>query len=345
MNAHRVLTCRAAALVIAAAVLQAGCGSPGAGPAVAPSAPYEADGFGDADAGRAPERPGMSEAPDEGPEVLRPGDLLTFRLIGDQSADTQTLSVDRGGYVHLPLAGDVHVADRTLTDAERTLQAAIGRYDRLGRVALGVSDAKGRYATVMGAVEHAGNVPLVGEARLADVLATAGGPRTTVTEDRLVEIGDLDGARLIRRGATLPVDARKALQGDLRHNVRVRPGDVILVPPSLAQRVIVLGQVARARTMPFHPGLRLTEALADAGGLTQAADSADVRIVRGGYAHPRVYVASVRDVFGGKRSDPLLAPGDCVYVTEHWLASVGEVLEKLIPAATTALLFGTTAVK
>jgi polysaccharide export outer membrane protein len=141
---------------------------------------------------------------------------------------------------------------------------------------------------------------------------------------------------------TLPVDARKALEGDPRHNIRVRPGDVIVVPPAVASRITILGQVGRPRTLAFRPGIRLTEVLAEAGGLTQGADATDVRILRGGYAHPKLYVANARDLLAGRRSDPLLASGDVVYVSQHWLATIGEVLEKVIPAATTGLLIGTT---
>ena len=148
----------------------------------------------------------------------------------------------------------------------------------------------------------------------------------------------------MRNGRALPVDAKLALEGAPRHNVRIRPGDVIVVPPALAGRIIVLGQVAKPQTLTYRRGIRLTEVLAECGGLTKDADSDDVRILRGGYAHPKLYVANAKDVLAGVRSDVVLAPGDVVYVTEHWLASVSDVLNRVIPAAATAAFF-TTVVK
>jgi polysaccharide export outer membrane protein len=193
--------------------------------------------------------------------------------------------------------------------------------------------------TVSGAVEHPGYGPIVGDARLADVLAAVGGPRITATTDKPNVLGDLDGTRVVRDGKTLPVSARLALEGSPRHNIRVRPGDVIFVPPALEGRIIVLGHVGKPQTLPYRRGLRLTEVLADSGGLTKEADSEDIRIVRGGYAHPKLYVANAKEVLTAVRPDVLLAPGDVVFVTEHWFASIGEVLDRVIPASATALLF------
>lgn len=48
---------------------------------------------------------------------------------------------------------------------------------------------------------------------------------------------------------------------------------------------------------------------------------------------------SARDLFAGVRKDVVLAPGDVVYVSEHWFASVGEVLERVMPLTTTYLLY------
>jgi polysaccharide export outer membrane protein len=90
--------------------------------------------------------------------------------------------------------------------------------------------------------------------------------------------------------------------------------------------------------MSFRRGLRLTEALAESGGLTRPADSDDVRILRGGLVRPRIFVASVRDVLAGRRLDVELAPGDIIYVSEHWFATTTDVLEKVIPTAATTLL-------
>jgi hypothetical protein len=46
----------------------------------------------------------------------------------------------------------------------------------------------------------------------------------------------------------------------------------------------------------------------------------------------------MNDVLAARRPDVELAPGDVVYVSEHWFASVTDVLEKIIPTAATVML-------
>lgn len=316
------------------AVLLAACGS--ALPP-APTEPGADPGFEEA---TPTPRPGLDEGEEEGPEALQPGDVVVVRVVGEREQELRPTPIDRWGFVHLPLMGSVKVGGGSAVEAEERLQKALGRVDRFARVSLETVEMRGRQVSVLGAVERPGVIPLVGDVRLAAALAAAGGARSAAVEDRLVALGDLDGLRLVRKGKALPIEPRLAIEGDPRHNVRVRPGDVIYVPPATAQRVMVMGDVNRPRSLAFRPGMRLTEALTEAGGLTRSADAADVRIVRGGYAAPRVFVASPRDLFAGKAPDVRLAPGDVVFVTEHWLATAGQVIERLVPTTATAVLVG-----
>jgi len=290
----------------------------------------------------AQEKPGVDDVDEEGPEALQPGDVVAVRVVGDREQELRPMPIDRWGFVHLPLMGSVKLTGGSVAEAEARLQKALGRVDKFSRVSLETVELRGRQVSVLGAVEHPGVVALVGDTRLVTALAAAGGPRTTTVEDRLMPLGDLDGMRLVRGGKALPIDPRLAIEGDPRHNVRIKPGDTIYVPPATTQRVMVLGDVGRPRSLAFRAGMRLTEALAESGGLTKAADASDVRIVRGGYAAPRVYVASPKDLFAGRAPDVRLAPGDVVFVTEHWLATVGQVLERLVPTTATAVLVGST---
>jgi polysaccharide export outer membrane protein len=285
-----------------------------------------------------PPAPGVDSDPLEEIDAVRAGDVLAVRYVGSKDIEPMHVVIDRAGKVHLPLVGDVAVAGKSMEDAEQTIQDALRRYDQFSRASLELVEGKARIATVTGAVERPGNVPLVGDARVADVLGAVGGGKVIVgsQSDRTVPFGDLDGARLMRDGKQVPIDVRLAMEGSPRHNVRVHPGDILVVPPALDGRIVVLGQVNKPGTLPWRRGLRLTEVLADSGGLTKGADSEDIRILRGGYAHPKLYVANAKDVLAGVRPDVVLAQGDVVFVTEHWFASVGDVLDRIVPAAATA---------
>jgi polysaccharide export outer membrane protein len=102
--------------------------------------------------------------------------------------------------------------------------------------------------------------------------------------------------------------------------------------------VRVLGQVKMARAIPWRPGLRLSEALARAGGVSWEADQADIRIIRGPLSKPRLYRANFGALVAGQATDVELARGDIVFVTEHWFASTTEVLRRLMPLLTAELV-------
>jgi polysaccharide export outer membrane protein len=284
-------------------------------------------------------RAGVEESATQPPDTLAPGDIIAVHFLGSPDMDIAQAPIDRSGRVHLPLVGDIIVAGRTLSEAEASIQTAMQRYDRSPHVTLNLVEPRGRYVSVVGSVERPGNVPLVGDPRVIDVLAAVGGVRAGIGTDPLAQLGDLDAARLVRNGAALPIDFRLALNGEPRHNVRVRAGDVIYIPPALTGRVVLLGRVTRPRAVTWHPEMRLTEALAEAEGLAIEADEDDVRVIRGGYTSPRIYSVSAKDLFAGVRKDIVLAPGDVVYVSKRWFSSVTEVLDHVVPAAAAYILY------
>src|SRR5690606_9966855 len=131
-----------------------------------------------------------------------------------------------------------------------------------------------------------------------------------------------------------------AVTGDIRHNVRVQPGDHLYVPPQLGSLVSVLGEVQNARVITYRPGVRLTQALAMAGGLTRDANGGDIHIVRGPSTSPRVYRAAVDHVVAGNLPDPVLAPGDVVYVGSSALADFRDVVSTIAPLVSVAATTG-----
>jgi polysaccharide biosynthesis/export protein len=315
----RKLTCSVLALLV-----QSGCG----GFPRAPAYPRADDGF------SAPQDTGRVGMPNDRPVplTLQPGDLLTLELVSEQSRTLQGLVVDATGSVHVPLAGDVDVGGLGLSAAEAKLGQALKRFDRFVEVTVQVTEPRGQRATVLGAVTTQGAVQLVPGSRVADVIASAGGPLTSSGEGSLpIPLGDLDGAVITRDGQPLPISVAKALAGDPLHNVYVHPGDHVYVPPALGTNITVLGQVGGARVFPYQAGLRLTQALAIAGGITVGGDKGDIRVIRGTLEKPRVYQASLSDVVDGDSHDVALRPGDIIFVTDHPIEDIGEVMAIVAP--------------
>lgn len=267
---------------------------------------------------------------DQPPQLtLLPGDHLSLELQSTQTT-TAALLVEATGNVHVALAGDIPVVGLSLLDAEKRIKNALKRYDSLVQVTLTASALDGHRITVGGAVKTPSLIPLQPGVRLTDAIMQAGGTILNPVNGRMVSGSNLREARLTRNGVLVPVDFEKAMEGDPRHNVYLHGGDQIFIPTERANTIAVLGQV-NGGIQPWNQGMRLTEALALAGGVHVGGDKADIRIIRGTVDHLRVYKTSLRDIVDGDSYDVELYPGDVVYVTDHWIEDVSEVTTALAP--------------
>ncbi len=277
--------------------------------------------------------------------ALLPGDVVQLTTVSAQTQVLDGLIVDARGHLHVPLAGDIEVGGKTLSESEAAVEQGLRRYDRFVRVNLIITSLTGHQAVVVGAATNPGRYPVTPGMRLADLLALAGGPLVGESERIPTLLGNLELARLVRDGETIPVSVILARQGDPKHNVRVRAGDQLFIPPVTEQLIMVLGEVGRPQPMPYRQGIRLTEVLARAGGVNTArGDRKDIRIVRGPLREPRVYTTSVKALSSGKSTDVVLAPGDIVYVSRAWYASTSDVLNALSPILSLANSFAILAV-
>jgi polysaccharide biosynthesis/export protein len=271
--------------------------------------------------------------------VVLPGDTLRLQILSAENNQSTELWVDATGRVHVPFGGDVDVAGLSLNDAEERVELAVRHYDKYARVALTMLSFDGHKASVHGAVDKPDRYEARPGTRLADIVHKAGGIRVSQANGDLSDAADLEAARLIRAGKTVPVSVKLALFGEPLHNIYVHPGDIIFVPWATSRQIPVLGDVRTARNVPFRNGLRLTEALAAAGGPTRTADTADIRIVRGPLSKAKVYRANLDDVISGARTDVVLAPGDVIYVSEHWFATTTDVISRLTPLVAAATIY------
>jgi polysaccharide export outer membrane protein len=281
------------------------------------------------------------------PEALKllPGDVVQLTTVSAKTETFNGLIVDAMGQLHVPLAGDVHVGGLTLGEAEKAVEKGLRSYDRFVRANLIISQLGGHSASVLGAAAKPGQFQVRPGMRLADLVAEAGGAARASSHQVPTLLGNLDLARLMRNGEAVPVSIPLAIQGDALHNIRIRAGDQLYIPPITSEIIMVLGDVGQPQPMAYREGIRLSEALARAGGLvTSRADRKDIRIVRGPLREPRVYTANMKDLTSGTATDVELAPGDIVYVTKSWYASTADVLNALSPIISLANSFAILAV-
>lgn len=158
---------------------------------------------------------------------------------------------------------------------------------------------------VTGEVVERGPMPLREGMTVRDAIGAAGG---------LTENADPTNATIKRAGnpASVPLDVAVAMEGDPRADLQLNSGDWIFIP-SVQQlgTFSVFGEVNRPGTYPIRGKVLLTDAVAQAGGLTQRAKTSDVRYTKSDAAPVRVDIAKVID---GASENPELKPGDSIFV-------------------------------
>ncbi len=252
---------------------------------------------------------------------LGPGDRLALILTGDVNA-AYTLDVTREGFIVVPQAGQIYVANLTLGELENIL------YLRLGRVYSGVRRGAGattrfsispvRLRTnqvfVLGDVLSPGSYRISSASTALTALYAAHGP---------TDNGSMRNIQIKRGGKTIDVlDVYDYLiNGDASHDVRLQNGDVVFVPVH-QQFVRVVGEVTRPSTYELKNRETLADAIRFAGGFTATASVRRVQIERiqspaermaGGRDRITLDISPVAVAAGGPGDIPMRA-GDVVRV-------------------------------
>lgn len=252
---------------------------------------------------------------------LGPGDALVLILTGDVE-QAHMLEVTREGFIVIPQAGQLYVANLTLGQLEDQL------YSRLGRVYSGVRkspNARTRFQLslarlrkvqvyVAGDVVRAGAYQVSAAGTVLNALYAAGGPTINGSFRRID----------IRRGGKLvdSLDVYDYLtKGINQTDVRLQSGDVVFVPVQ-GGFAKVAGKVKRPAIYELRPDETLRDLIQFAGGFDPTAYQARVTIhrvlppaSRGSGGRARVVIAVGADQFvDGEVPAVPIAPGDSVTV-------------------------------
>jgi polysaccharide export outer membrane protein len=155
-----------------------------------------------------------------------------------------------------------------------------------------------------------------------------------------LERASLSTAYVARKGKKLPVDFRRLLlEGDLMQNIRLKTGDVVVVPDRQNEQAFVFGGVAQSNpaggAVPFVNGrLTLLQALARAGfGQSERFRGvlSDVHVIRSEGGRGELYIVDAKAIMQGAAGSFDLEPGDVVYVPETALADWDQALSAMIP--------------
>ena len=161
---------------------------------------------------------------------------------------------------------------------------------------------------------------------LLDVLARAGSLPLLDKQATLTRCAIFRGREKI-----IWVDLKRLLnRGDLEYNIRLKPNDLIYVPDSSDTMVYVMGAVAKPGAYRLTPDMSYLDALAQAGGPNEDAESSTISLYRPGQNAVQTFPFKSL-LTDGPRANYALEEGDVIYVPKRGLAEVGYVLRQLLP--------------
>ncbi|MDD3781355.1 MAG: SLBB domain-containing protein [Limnochordia bacterium] len=244
--------------------------------------------------------------------TLGVGDVLRITVWGHADLATE-VAIRPDGYLTFPLVGDLWAVDKTPRQISSELQNMLAEFIVNPQVTVIVSQFRTLHVQVLGEVKESGYYQLKAGARLADVLALAGGPTATadlssVTVTRYVlDEGGQEHSRVLQ------VDVNQFLQGgDLAANPLLESGDMIYVPP--AGRAAIFGEVRQPASYSLGQGLDILELLAAAGGALDTADLERVVVTSQGEEGPLERIVNVQELLSGRGRPTALRPNDVVFV-------------------------------
>ncbi len=190
--------------------------------------------------------------------VLGVGDTVVVNLYGKTSA-TYDLTVTREGNLEVPDLGIVNVAGLTFAEARQEVMRRVKNQMIGVEASVTMGELRSMKVYIMGEVAHPGSYAVSSLATITNALFACGG---------IKESGSLRSIQLKRSGKLVgEMDLyRLLMQGDNSQDLRLEPGDVILVP-AIGATATITGNVVRPAIYEIKAGTKVSDLLALAGGV------------------------------------------------------------------------------
>ena len=258
---------------------------------------------------------------------IGPGDTVEVVLTKELAQDRATVDVTSAGRVTIDFA-EIAVAGLTAEQAAAAIRETLAPTHRVLNVTVTVKEHRSKSVGVLGEVVTTQQVALRGRTTLLELLVAAGGLRPQA---------DLREVRLLRRdGQTYTFDLiRLVAEGDRIRELVVDAGDVVFVPVKRTDesRVFLIGEVTNPGAFALAPGMRLSHALALAGGPKDTALLENARVIRGNLQQLQVIQVDFNRALSGRdqAQDIALSSNDIIVVPRTRIGDWNAFLARIKP--------------
>ncbi len=239
-------------------------------------------------------------------------DRLVISVWGHQDLQTEAI-VGPDGTLNLPLVGSFKAEGLALSELKEIVTTKYAEYLKNPQVNIALKEYKRASIMVLGEVIKPGTYQLEPGSRILDAISLAGGFNKNALLDEIK----------LTRGEEVTILNLEAVQTGKKmvEDILLEDGDVLYIPETLIE-VNMVGEVKRPGRYEFQRGVKLTDLLAEAGGLTMTA------AVAGEYtSDTEKELINIEDLLAGRIENPLLKDGDMLFIPESLLEVniVGEV--------------------
>ena len=261
--------------------------------------------------------------------LIGPGDVITTKVLGEPQFDF-IATVDEDGKFQVPFFDQGVMAKcRTEKELRTDVTQLLSKYLKTPQINVSVTERKSRPPVIVsGEVQKYTEVDLHRHARLLDLITLAGGP--TKDAGGLIQVFRPTPPLCNDRSEATIWTAENSDGGDVpsrlytysnlksgkeESNPEIFPGDLIIVRK--APPVYVIGEVNKLLEIPItESGLSLSEAIAQAGGVSRTAKTKNITIHRlKDNSKDRELIAVNYDLIRkGQQKDVVLQPQDIVEV-------------------------------
>lgn len=241
--------------------------------------------------------------------------------------------VDQEGRIQFPYLGAIRVAGMTEVEARNLLAEQLVKAIKKPEITLRVVSFRSKKVYVDGEVKTPGNQAIDdAPMTLLEAFTRAGGLLPTADQSAVV---------ISRAGVSYPVNLPALVrQGVNPSDIVLADGDVVRVRSRDENKIYVLGEVNTPKALPMVNGrLTLTDALGEAGGLSQvSASGKQVYVVRNvAEGAPAVFNLDAQSPVAMALADTFeLSPRDVVFVDASGLARFNRVLSLILPNTSSA---------
>lgn len=306
-------------------MLAVGCSAPETRPAPGPAAMPSDPAVSFSSVPPAQMEPGpLPKLPPAAPLTLIAGDMLHVTVFRQKDLELE-VRVPEGGSFAYPLIGDVAATGRTSKMVETDIRKRLEeKYLHRAGVTVTVKEYAPRSVYVMGGVQKPGGYEIHPNRRLTvlQLISTAGG----YTDRAQKEYGQLirrkaDNERELIRFSAAEVE-RAVARGKVEADIELTPDDLVVIP-SAARVVYVLGQVNKPGSFDLPADTRITVSMAvsQAGSWTKFASTSSLLVLRQApTGDAQKLPVNLDEVMNGRLDQDLeLRPGDVVIVPQRAL--------------------------